>query len=72
MTVKILTEEQVYKPVKVEITFETKEQLQTFVDLYGNGGTVHNSLSDKLKRVTVRGIKIIDMETWEKLSDLAA
>ena len=73
MTVKIISEDQSFKPVKIEITFETKEQLQTFVDLYGASPSfIVEALSEECSRITEQGYEsLLDLETWSKLSELA-
>lgn len=69
MAVKILTEDQVFKPVKIEVTFETFEQLQTFVKLYGNAFDVTNNLN--YEEVTEKGIDtLMTAEEWQELKDI--
>lgn len=83
MATKIIKEQSVWNPVKIEIDFETPEQLAAFVVLYGNNTTVartvtkavnSDDLSD-LYGLTVgtfsRAIEsTINYDTWEHLRDI--
>lgn len=66
MAVKIITEDQSFKPVKIEITFETIEQLKSFVLLYGHPALV--SSNAPLAGVTEKGIdSLMTSDEWESL-----
>ncbi len=71
MTVKILKHKR-WAPVKVEVTFDTREQLLSFLAVYQNAGDVTKALRDRFNFVTVENlVKLVDSQTLYELNQLA-
>ena len=78
MTTKIITEQSAWIPVKIEIEFETRDQLATFCMLYADPfGLARLFSKDELERWKVsRGSfenamhLTVDHSVWSKLRDI--
>jgi hypothetical protein len=70
MSVKFIPQPKQYTPVKIELTFDTKEQLEAFVRIYGSSNTVAEILfKEKYTKKNLRGAieDTIPYDIWVQL-----